>query len=418
MNKKIIVGLSLISSVYAATALSSLTSSLATQTKNVLKTCNIISSEDATKNAEYTSDANRCFNAYDIPFKDFSNTSITPVSLSTKEAGKDFILRIVKKPTCNVSNVTYSLVDKITGNTIPNTSKTITNPVEENFVQFNVDNSYKDVEVKFSYTKTTPSTTPTEVACPTNPIFVHNASEVTDKSAIFAIPNRYEYCYTFTKTWFSSYFKYTSKKVLCPTNPKIVTKEGSENTSDIYGVVKDYKCYQYKPNTTSKTETSTDDFAIKPNKFDITLKKPSIKVGMIEPMDLKVVDENDNITTNYKTSSVNLIVTFNPNSTQAKYAFDIDKGVLVKGFLSFLSANDDVSMKVLDEHYTDTDKDDTKQNCRNIEGTSNEIDIIDGSKYWAGAGTNESENAPAKNNINSDIRQNTKKDVHFQKMGW
>jgi len=406
-------------SSFAATIPSSMTS-VANEVANNLKICAKTSSNDATKEATFTSDPNKCFNAYDIPFTSSTGTTTSPVSLSTKTAGKDFIFKITKKPTCIVNNVTYSLVDNKTGNEIPGTTNTITNPADANFAQFNVSNSYKDVSVKFSYKKTVVNTssTPTEVTCPTSTsdyTIVTSYNDIPQTTGIFAVPQ--QECYQFT---YSSVNGFAKQKTSCPLKPTIVSAlPAKPSTSTTYAIVSGYKCYKYPTTSSSiKVDYSTDNFAIKPSQFDITLKKSPIKVGQVEPMDLKVLNNNSIITTNYKNSSTNLIVTLTPSNTKAQYGFDINNGVLSKSVLSFATTNSDVSMKILDEHYADVDSDDTFQTCRNIEGTSNTINIIGTSKYWAGTGTNEKENNPTNNTISSEVKQNTKKDVHFQKLGW
>jgi len=70
-----------------------------------------------------------------------------------------------------------------------------------------------------------------------------------------------------------------------------------------------------------------------------------------------------------------------------------------------------------DEHFCDIDKNDTSLKYRMLSG-SLEVNVKPKSKYWGGVGTNEVENKPTKNTINSDIKQNIFKDMKFNKISW
>jgi hypothetical protein len=427
--KKFIFFIFLVISTFANSIPSNM-ASIVNGTTDFLKNCAIISSEDITKNDDFLADSNKCFNAYDISFTSAMGV-FNPVSLSTKTAGKDFVIKIVKKSTCNVSAVTVSLVDNETGNIISGTTQTISNPLHS-MLKFNIPDIYKNVSVKFDYS--IESIKLKNIGkCHTYSAILDSKNDI-NSAGIFAVPTNYK-CYTIKNNISSRMgvmnVKHTTievAKTYCNTATNIATnttnfmnnflsKFGFKNHF-YFKVAIDWNCYKIDKSTTNKIDYSTDEFSIKPSKFTITLKKSTIKRGSIEPMDLKVVNDTDAISNNYQNDSTNLKVAFDPSDTTAQYEFDINNGVLQRSSLSFAKAESDVYMKITDEHFADIDSDDTLQNCRNIEGTSNKITIIDGSKYWAGTGTNEKENDPQKHTITAEIRQNIQKDLHFQKMNW
>ena len=193
----------------------------------------------------------------------------------------------------------------------------------------------------------------------------------------------------------------------------------------------DNKCVQIENPCDSNTTTyisQSDSFAIKPAHFRVHL--PShITQNIAVPVTLEVVDAKGNIIENYNNSSANLDVTFSPN-VKAQYAFDIVNGK-GSGTVKFLEPVNGVKMEVSDPHFADVDKDDTSSDNRTVDtdsststnsdnssSTTSDVSSHNPSKYWAGVGTNEPENNPTKNTIDSDIRQNTKKDLHYKKMGW
>ena len=404
----------------------------------------------------------KAFDAWDVPF--FG--SFTPFSISTKISNKKFYLHVTKKPYIRVENLTYSLYDADKNETIPDTTITVDNPLKANFPSWTVKNAYKNVVVQFNYDEAIPyngfnkvkctadattvnsfedakdekdvvikiadtcyqhheiyeSDTPVEVKCPvdlsTTDKTYTNQNEIKNDGnlKIFAIPE-------------TQYFKFTfnpnNKKVEMTTDACINPKDYNENTfkDDIQNnatcykkVI--YKCYTYYVSKKQKTEYSNDHFAIRPDKFDINFKKSVIRQGAVDFVNIKALDNQGNVTTNYNNSSTNLDVKFNDGAyTNAQYSFDIANGTST-GKVIFTQQNDSVTMNITDPHFADIDEDDTTQKCRDITGDSNSVKVTDASKYWAGVGTGEAENNPTDNTVDSTVRQNVKKDLHFKKIMW
>ena len=168
----------------------------------------------------------------------------------------------------------------------------------------------------------------------------------------------------------------------------------------------------------TKTEYSTDDFAIRPNAFSINLKKSKVKEGTIDYATIKALQKDGaSVVDNYTNSSMNLDVK-DINAEGVQYTFEINNGLSNKAQFMFLKPTDSNKVVITDKHYADVDSDDTIADCREFSGESNEVEVVESSKYWAGTGTNEAENNPETTTIQSKIKQNTKKDLHFQKMGW
>ena len=322
-----------------------------------------VSSDDEAAEQAFMSDSNRCFNAYDL------DATASAASITTKTAGDDFYLHLYKKSECNVNTVTYYLVDNNTGNEIAGTKKTITWNSGA-LADFEVDKkAYKDVSVKFDYDRVTYSNTPTKLAtCP-------------------------------------SPSEYTIVTTLEPGSGIFAKLDASSPTG--------YSCYEYSNTTTAHSDKSTDNFAIKPNKFDINFKKTKIKEGAVDIATIKTLDKNSDIVDNYNNSSMNLMV-----SNNVQYAFNIQNGLANSAQFIFIKTGDNQSIILQDFDFAKVDTDDTILSCREISGSSNSVDVVEASKYWAGTGTEENENDPLKNNVQTKIKQNTKKDLHFQKMGW
>ena len=432
--KKFIFSIFLIINSFAISSfIPSSMAGIANGANDFLKNCAQASSDDSTKNNEFLADSDKCFNAYDISYTSLGGGIVYPTSISTKTAGDDFIIKVTKKSSCNVNSVTLSLVDNETGNVIDGTTQTINNPATQNFVTFNIPNIYKNVSVKFEYPLST--TKLTNIGkCPSFKAMVDATTDI-HGSGIFAVPTDYK-CYTIKKSLISNMMgmmKITHNPIevaqdKCNAAADIATDAAKFMNSFLskfgfkshtyFKVAIDWNCYEITTDTDNKTDYSTDNFAIKPKEFQITLKKSTIKRGRIEPIALNVVNYNDDLSTNYANDSTNLLVTFNPSDTDAQYEFNINNGKIEQSILSFSSTKNNVSMTITDEHYADVDSDDTLQTCRNIAGTSNNINIIGNSKYWAGTGTNEKENDPTIHTITCEIKQNVKKDLHFQKMNW
>ena len=354
MRKVIFIGSLLVSSVMASGCLN-LTASIT----------------DMAADEAFRTDPSKCFNAYDVPVSPSSATT-SIFSISTKTAGEEFYLHIFKKPYCAVTNVRYYLVDNKTGEKIDGTESGLAN-VEWSIVTLNVPNSYKDVSVKIDYDRISYNPIPVEVTCPTDPsdYEVVDALPNEGKSGIFAVP------------------VYDTSK----------------------DITKKYKCYEYTTKTSSKSDVSTDNFAIRPEKFDITFNKSSVNAGSSVYATIKALNSSDDITTNYNEKSMDLNI-----DSKAQYSFEIKNGITKNAQFIFLESGTQNTI-ITDLHFSDVDSDDTVEFCRIFKGEK-AIRVILPSKSWAGTGTGEAENDPKSNNVNVDIKQNTKKDLHFQKMGW
>ena len=196
------------------------------------------------------------------------------------------------------------------------------------------------------------------------------------------------------------------------------------NVPNIYKNVKVHISYDLKTRsgwttkTEHKEENSTDNFAIRPYEFNITLRKKSLKVGENTPLYLEVIDYKNNIINEYSKSSIELEANATDN-VPVQYSFDIKNGKsLPSGIIQFLKDKDDISVIFRDTKFATIDDDDTKNSCKDINGTVNNIKIIKNYKSWAGSSTENSSNNPQNKTINSKIKQNQNRDLHFQKMGW
>ena len=321
------------------------------------------SQEDITENDNFMADSNRCFNAYDEPVSS-SGGSSSIFSISTKTAGEEFYLHIFKKPYCAVTNVKYYLVDNITDEKIDGTEHSLYN-VPHQDVNLTIPNSYKDVSIKFEYDKETKLSTPKEITCPTNPSDYKVVSGGVP-SGIYAVPQ--------------------------PTYP--IT----------------YKCYTYYE-TKPYIDYSTDNFAIRPDKIDGKFNTAQVKEGSIAFATLKTINKKGDITTNYNIASTELEI-----DGSAQYSFDINNGYTSRAQFLFLEPETQ-TISIIDKNFASVDEDDTVEHCRIFRGETS-MNVIATSKYWAGTGTDENENDPISNNVQAKIKQNTKKDLHFQKMAW
>ena len=312
--------------------------------------------------------------------------------ITTKVAGSTFDLSLIRNPgECfskigvgsPSSNITVTLVDMETGNEIASTTSTA-----PGMVSFNVDEAYKNVKAKVNYSVVNVVPHEEEIACMSSvSSLAKSIEELGGKSGIYA------------------------KRV---------------------GMMKKFKCYKvtFETTTTSYEEYSTDDFAIRPDRFEVALAKSSAKVGGYIPMSVKAVNSKDATTTTYSKKSTELNLGTAPDDLKIQYSFDIQNGVSKNANLYFTqegTAKLYLNEKVGDE-FAIIDSDDTKESyvdmfgsthyCRLIGGESGDVTINGISRYWAGTGTGEDENDPQKTSISVSIVQNTKKDLHFQKMGW
>jgi len=330
-------------------------------------------------------ESSNCFNAVDLSFTK-GMALVTPISITTKTSAKDFSLLLTRNLSCNsVNTVEYYLIDNTTNEEIPDTRKSINISLPKEEISFNVPNSYKDVSVGFEYETVSYSNTPKEITCPA-PSQYTVVSSLKVGGGIFAVPN--EITYTFDMM---------GNKIANPIT---------------------YKCYEFPKTIVTHEEKSTDDFAIRPKEFLIELTKSQTKTGKFVPLHIDVVNDDDTIDNNYNNSSMDLSVGFSPSDIQGQYMFDIVNGTTSRGSVSFLNPGDDITLDIVDSQFANVDSDDTEDSCRYIIGSSNSIKVTEASKYWAGTGTDENENNPMTNTIQAKIKQNTKKDLHFQKMSW
>jgi len=251
------------------------------------------------------------------------------------------------------------------GNDLPNTTKTVTNPIEANFVHYKIPNSYKNVKVKFVYDQMQP-TTPYEVSCtdivndPHKYRFRFRAENM-NTLGTYVVPNSYT-CYNIS---FGSI-----SKVQCSNDANQYTFSFSytnmiAHTSGKFVLSTNYKCYK-NYTITHKVEYSTDNFAIKPKQFHIRFKKTTIKTGQPDFVLIQALNSDGDVTTNYNNSSLILKPTFSEN-VNPQYLFDIKNGEARNGKVIFSKKASGVTMSLTDSDYTSVDADDTAQSCRNIE---------------------------------------------------
>ena len=327
-----------------------------------------------------SSNAEQCYDAYDL-FTGGFDTDIL-----TKTAGKPFALMIAKTSWgggCDYSHqVNVELVDAETNEVIPNTKQAVS--AGGGIVTFQVPEAYKNVRVKIDYDVDNPFevVTEKEVACPTEGLI---------KQTFNSILNHKE--------------------------------EGTYYVPQSDGT---YKCYQVvKEETKHPIDYSSDNFAIRPDKFDIQFKQKAIRVGRVAYADIKAVTYGGDITTNYNSNS-ELIKTSIDHYTgkyepKVNYSFDIVNGEEKRGYFVFNREANNTAIKLTEmvgEEWAIVDADDTADSCRLITGVSNDINVTPIPKDWAGKGTGMEENDPVKHNVDVDVRDNVNKDIRFNKMNW
>jgi hypothetical protein len=323
--------------------------------------CSIRSSQDP----DYSQIDKKCFDAVDYGQTD-------KLSIMTKVAGKKFSLSLYhsEREECDASNIKYELIDEITGNPIDGTLKSWTTTTSI----FDVPNSYKDVKVKFMYDT---HWTPVTCAGVTNNISTDDPENG------------------------KKYRNYTTNK-----------------------------CYKYSDSTTHREENSSDNFAIIPAHFDIAFKKSSVKEGEKNKVFIAAVNANGSITTNYNQKISNLNMSVAPSDAKVQYLLeDILNGQSNFCYVLFANYGKNRNVTLKDTIYSAIDADDTKHgygfgplyhNCRDIIGTSNDVNVSERSKYWAGTGTdkNGSADCPLHTTVQTHVKQNTLRDLRFNKVNW
>ena len=359
------------------------------------------------------------------------------IKIQTKKAGSEFNLTLKHNIGCGWTwkhHIGVVLVDNTTGNLITEPQEIDADiTTDEVTATFNVKNAYKNVSVRFIHLK--------PLKCELENGFkwlyqcvkkIDNAiqeqptniKDILNKP--FVLADQFQCFEVNSSNWMNR-----GEPVSCPANideikDKLPTYNTPPTAKFYYAIPKENKCYQIEnPCDTHNPyiSQSSDNFAIRPDHFEVTLPS-NIHANIPAKITVEVKNASGDIITNYNNSSANLKVIFKDkdgNPVDAQYSFDIRNGKGT-GKVIFSNPVEGVTVSIEDEHFADIDKDDTPEDKRiaKTDSPSSSTSNVSngGSKYWAGVGTNEKENTPTKNTINSDIKQNVKKDLHFQKMGW
>ena len=394
--------------------------------------------------------AENCFNA--------GKHHNAQIRIQTKVAGTNggFQLRLRHRKGCGWDwhnhHIAVALVDNLTGKLItePKAIDTKATFIDDTLsddeyidTTFNVANAYKNVKVKFFHLK------PTE--CNHHQFrWMHQFRETIQNQTCnldefldqpFIISNTIQ-CYEVNSSNVTNMtnFPYWGER-LPECNEDIIEETISQNLDEIksaieekramntwrfrYAIPTNDECYVIEPECADEAyiSQSSDSFAIRPSYIQATLPS-SISANIPAKIEVVVKNASGDTITNYNNSSANLKVSFKDsagNDIAAQYSFKIKDGI-GSGTVIFSEPVNNVTVEIIDEHFADVDKDDTDKADRVtsiIPGTSSTSTVTNGgSKYWAGAGTNEEENNPRKNTIDADIKQNTTKDLHYHKINW
>jgi len=408
--------------------------------------CGFDISLDTSLPSDQCSDDNRhCFNAG----MDVNINGQVKTVIHTHKAGAQFQLRLRHRHGCGWGwhhHIAVALVDNTTGELITE-PKEIDASITSDDVDatFEVDgHAYRNVSVRFFHLH------PEKCDFHHGFRWMHQAhveaenmngeikiADLMDKP--FVVTNELQ-CYEVNASnWMDG-----GEEVACPTNytelQEIIKSEMPSETSFRecaqnhfrfrYAMPKYNQCYTLdNPCATDANDAyiskSDDSFAIIPAYFTVTL-PTTIKANQPASVTVTVKDAKGNVIENYTNSSANLKVTFTDANNQpvdARYAFDIVNGV-GKGTVIVSKQVNGLKMNVEDPTFASVDDNDGTPVADRVVTTdtssssSSDVTGTSGSKYWAGVGTNVPENDPTKNTINSDIQQNTKKDLHYNKMGW
>ena len=432
---------------------------------------------------EFTNNTDKCFNVSDI--EDSDNASITTKIAGKKFYLKiikkpecnvnSLTYELIDNTTGEViANTTHTIVTNI-----PNENLY--------YIDYNITNSYKDVTVKLSYESEIPAETcsatggyagisvdvntpdivpvdghfkfkaqfgthekcydftkykhhhikfhifPHKINCKSSCGWKFNINDISiDSKSCFKIPTTFK-CYDVSLSMFGG-LKFDN--INCPANPieaaGYLFKENKKNIStslvkngDVLVAIPEVsECYENEATpSVEKSEYTVDNFAIRPDKFNIAFSKTNVSTNELIPFSISAVRSDGIVTDNYSASSTDLKVSFSNPDTYPKYSFDIINGTDSKGSL-YLTKAGTTDMNVTDENFAKVDEDDTTDEQRYIIGSSttsssSEVTATDSkSKYWAGVGTNEEQNDPTKNTIQTDVKQNVKKDLHFNNVNW
>jgi hypothetical protein len=199
--------------------------------------------------------SNNCFNVTDVASMPSMFKFIITPTISTKIAGESFFLRMDRvwapgKQCWRAYDVNFTLVDLDDNNkTISSTQTTFP------LMKFNVDNAYKNVAVKIQYKRLS-----------LNPVTCDTAHCGVDGQECRKVKKR---------EW---------KEGL-----NDIVNWNWENVSD-YTLIENSteQCYQLTPEVV--TEYSLDNFAIRPDTFNISFTKSPVKVRENVPMELNVTN--------------------------------------------------------------------------------------------------------------------------------
>ena len=364
--KKMLIGLGIVASLYAA----SVTISTPITTKGFSKT--ISGSKSSSTDEEKALNTLNCYNAFStdsntgnnyipsiitqIQKKDFflyitnSNTGNNYIpSIITQIQKKDFFLYITNK--CkNTGNLKITLIDKNTGKDVQDyTIQSISNfPV----IKVNVTGIHKDLLVHFDYDKIVGSAT--------------SGCSITNGT---------------------------------------ITCSGTANTTLVH-----------------HEENSTDDFAVRPDSFYVHVDNNNTFVGKPLKIDISAIDPDGYPSQNYNTTDLQLNTNITDPNTYLSYCYNIINGEIAGYRFFFKKPSNNVKIQIsekLGQEWAITDADDTTDSRRLIsEGESNSIKVNETSKSWAGTGTGKKANDPKTQTITSNIRDNTNRNIKYNRMCW
>ena len=332
-------------------------------------------------------------NKFDVNLYDYNNGCFNATdgdsikSITTKVAGKEFdllIKRDVDDSNCtNIKNAKYSFYDESTNQEI-----TPQKSIDEDkfWISQEFNTSYRNLKVKFDYDRDEYKAKWQQIECP------------------------WRNTYNFVESQIVRYY---------PAYRKTTDINEETKVGQYYESLE--KCYTVTVETTTKhyTEFSTDDFAVRPAKFDISMKN-TVR-GVRTPLNIKAVNNYGNINSKYSISSFYTRITANKD-VPMQYSFDIINGkTTLSSTIFFTKPAEDVQITISEKpgyEWAIVDADDTADSCRLVSGTSNEFNVSDRSKSWAGAGVNSKHTDPSSNSVNTNVRQNTNKDLHFNRISW
>jgi len=157
-------------------------------------------------------------------------------------------------------------------------------------------------------------------------------------------------------------------------------------------------------NTTSYINYSTDNFAVIPN----------LKLTLISQSKNYINFRYDTFDEKYSqriTKEDNLKIVSPETGYLINYydGFGTGRAIIYQKFKN--------PLMLLDDKIGLIDEDDTDYNCR-IMKDEKDINMNNTSKFWGGIGTNETENNPENNTINTDVTQHGNKDLRYNNLSW